>query len=61
MLQSVTSTDDIEIRSFGVADGPFDFSKFRMADERRKFQEMQDRQNTQKKKINPKVMNMIDK
>lgn len=48
-------------RSFGVPGGQFDFESMRVGDERRKLEELQSRQQSQKKKINPKVLNMIEK
>jgi len=48
-------------RQFGKAGGMFDFSQHDIPKVREKAKELEDLQKGMKKKINPKVMNMIDK
>lgn len=47
-------------RNFGVEGGQFDFNKYNMQEERAKEAQLQQKQKSQGKKVNHKVMNMID-
>ncbi|KAL1296978.1 hypothetical protein AAFC00_004577 [Neodothiora populina] len=49
-----------EIDSFGRAGTPYDFSGHNMSESKKNLAGLSDRFNGMKKKINPKVMNMID-
>ena len=48
-------------RQFGKPGTPYDFSKADIAQLRARAQELQAQQNGMKKKVNPKVVHMIDK
>lgn len=48
-------------RSFGVSGSQFDFAKVKMSEQREQCQKLEQQKKTQRKKINPKVMNMIER
>jgi structural maintenance of chromosome 2 len=49
-----------EKKSFGKPGGPYDFDQVNINQSREKARELEDMQKGMKKKINPKVLNMIE-
>jgi structural maintenance of chromosome 2 len=51
----------VDRRTFGKPGSPYDFAAVDIANLREKARELEEAQKGMKKKINPKVLNMIDR
>ena len=49
------------ISNIGRPGGPFDFEKHNMKEEKKRCDELEEKQRVQKKKVNEKVVSMIEK
>ena len=52
---------NVALRFFGEAGSPYDYSNINIADSRKTLQRLRDKYESMRKKINVRVMNMIDK